>query len=122
MIAASDIPPIIAVMPDMPSSERASYYVDLQYTGTDYPAEPVETAFFSDLIPHIDATYRTIADRNGRLIGGYSMGGYGAIRYGWRIPTSSWARCLKSGSLYTAAARRFEHARIRCVRPGESAI
>jgi enterochelin esterase-like enzyme len=81
MIAEHEIPPIIAVMPDMPSSQRASYYVDSQYMGADNPAEAVETAFFSDLIPHIDATYRTVTARAGRLIGGYSMGGYGAIRY-----------------------------------------
>src|SRR5262245_13747908 len=54
MISEREIPPIIAVMPDMPSSQRASYYVDSQYTGENYPAEAVETAFFSDLIPHID--------------------------------------------------------------------
>lgn len=81
MIAAREIPPIIAIMPDMPSSQRASYYVDSQYTGSDYPAEAVETAFFSDLIPHVDAAYRTVTARAGRLVGGYSMGGYGAIRY-----------------------------------------
>jgi S-formylglutathione hydrolase FrmB len=81
MIAEHEIPPIIAVMPDMPSSQRAGYYVDSQYTGDDYRAEAVETAFFSDLIPHVDATYRTVIERAGRLVGGYSMGGYGAIRY-----------------------------------------
>jgi enterochelin esterase-like enzyme len=81
MIAEHEIPPIIAVMPDMPSSQRAGYYIDSQYTGDDYPAEAVETAFFSDLIPYVDATYRTVTQRAGRLVGGYSMGGYGAIRY-----------------------------------------
>src|SRR5688572_3846014 len=51
LIADGSIPPLIAVMPDMPSSERASYYVDSQYTGAHYPAEPVESAFIGDLIP-----------------------------------------------------------------------
>ena len=32
-----------------------------------------------DLVSHVDATYRTIADRSGRAIGGLSMGGYGAL-------------------------------------------
>ncbi|MEM9487655.1 MAG: alpha/beta hydrolase family protein [Myxococcota bacterium] len=32
-----------------------------------------------DLIPHIDATYRTIAQRSARGVGGLSMGGYGAL-------------------------------------------
>jgi S-formylglutathione hydrolase FrmB len=32
-----------------------------------------------DLIGHVDATYRTIADRRGRGISGLSMGGFGAL-------------------------------------------
>ena len=101
MIAAHDIPALIAVMPDMPSSERASYYVDSQYTGTDYPAEPVESAFFRDLIPHIDATYRTLTDRSGRLVGGYSMGGYGALRYALAYPDAFAGALVLSPAVYT---------------------
>ena len=100
MIANKDIPPIIAVMPDMPSSERASYYVDSQYTGKDYPAQSVETAFFSDLIPHIDATYRTLTNRESRLIGGYSMGGYGAIRYALAHPDKFMGALILSPAVY----------------------
>lgn len=44
---------------------------------------PVETMFIRDLIPHIDATYRTIAERRGRTLEGYSMGGYGVGRLGF---------------------------------------
>jgi S-formylglutathione hydrolase FrmB len=43
---------------------------------------PVETVIIGELVPHIDATYRTIASREGRLLDGYSMGGYGAARLG----------------------------------------
>lgn len=32
-----------------------------------------------DLVAHVDASYRTIADRSARGIGGLSMGGYGAL-------------------------------------------
>jgi enterochelin esterase-like enzyme len=81
LIASGEVTPVIAIMPDMPSSDRAGYYIDSEYTGTDFPAEPVETAFFADLIPHVDATYRTLAAREGRAVGGYSMGGAGAVRY-----------------------------------------
>ena len=45
---------------------------------------PIETVVITELIPHIDATYRTIASRNGRLIEGFSMGGYGAARLGFK--------------------------------------
>ena len=39
-----------------------------------------------DLIPHIDATYRTIATREGRAIEGMSMGGFGTFRLGFKYP------------------------------------
>ena len=86
LISNGDIPPMIAILPDMPSNDRASYYVDSAYTGMLYRAEAVETAFFKDLIPHVDSTYRTLANRESRIIGGYSMGGYGAIRYALAHP------------------------------------
>jgi len=35
--------------------------------------------FIQELIPYIDATYRTIPDREHRSITGYSMGGFGAM-------------------------------------------
>ncbi len=80
LTAAGDIPALIAVMPDAPWNQRASYYVDSAYTGPD-AGRSVETAFTTELIPHIDATYRTVPDRAGRAVAGYSMGGYGALRY-----------------------------------------
>jgi len=46
----------------------------------------VESMIIRDLIPHIDATHRTIAERHGRLIEGFSMGGYGAARLGFSHP------------------------------------
>lgn len=42
----------------------------------------METVIINELVPHIDATYRTIQSRHGRLIEGFSMGGYGAARLG----------------------------------------
>ena len=45
-----------------------------------------ETAFIDELIPHIDATYRTVADRTGRAVEGFSMGGFAALSHGLRRP------------------------------------
>ena len=39
-----------------------------------------------DVLNHVDATYRTIARRNARGIGGLSMGGYGAIAVAAHYP------------------------------------
>jgi poly(3-hydroxybutyrate) depolymerase len=47
---------------------------------------PLETLVIQELLPHIDATYRTVANRDGRLLDGYSMGGYGAARLGFKYP------------------------------------
>lgn len=43
---------------------------------------PVENVIIKDLIPHIEATYRTINRREARGIEGMSMGGYGALHLG----------------------------------------
>ena len=47
---------------------------------------PIESMIVKDLVPHIDATYRTIPTREGRLLDGFSMGGYGAARLGFAHP------------------------------------
>ncbi len=43
-----------------------------------------EDVFIKELIPHIDRTYRTIADRRGRAIEGFSQGGRGTCRIMFR--------------------------------------
>ena len=47
---------------------------------------PIEQVIIKDLIPHIDGTYRTIAQKEGRGIEGHSMGGYGALHLGLEYP------------------------------------
>lgn len=45
---------------------------------------PMETILTEELIPHIDDSYRTISDRSGRGIEGFSMGGYGSAYLGMK--------------------------------------
>lgn len=85
LITAGTLEPLVAVMPDAPWSDRGSWYVDSLYTGVS-PAgsgagRAVEGALTRDLVRHVDATFRTIDDRAARVIGGYSMGGSGALRF-----------------------------------------
>lgn len=47
---------------------------------------PIEQVIITDLIPHIDGHYRTIARTSGRGIEGHSMGGYGALHLGLKHP------------------------------------
>ena len=55
----------------------------------------------NDLIPHVDATYRTLSQREGRLVGGYSMGGYGALRYVLAYPQTFAGAIVLSPAVYT---------------------
>lgn len=49
-------------------------------------AAPVETVFVTELIPDVDRSFRTVATREGRVLEGFSMGGYGAARLGFSHP------------------------------------
>lgn len=46
--------------------------------------QPVERLLMFDLVQQVDATFRSIPSPAGRLIDGFSMGGYGAARLGLR--------------------------------------
>jgi enterochelin esterase-like enzyme len=48
--------------------------------------QPVESMVINDLIPYIDQNFRTIGSRKGRIVEGFSMGGYGAARFGFKYP------------------------------------
>lgn len=68
------IPPMLIVFPNgMP---------DRMWCDSKDEQVPVETVVVKELVPHIDATFRTIPSRQGRIIEGFSMGGYGAARLG----------------------------------------
>jgi putative tributyrin esterase len=45
-----------------------------------------ESGFVKDLVPFIDRSFNTRAERAGRCIGGLSMGGYGAIKLALQHP------------------------------------
>ena len=103
MIAEGQIPPVVAVLPDAPSSLRAGYYIDSRFTGVGALAagENIEQAFTTDLIRHVDARYRTQAERSGRVVAGYSMGGYGAMRYALAHPDLFSAAIVLSPAVYS---------------------
>ncbi len=102
LIGTGRIPPVIAIMPDATASRRAGYYVDSQFTGAGgLPAgEAVEAAFTKDLIAHVDATFPTRTNRNSRIVAGYSMGGYGAMRYALAHPALFGAAIVLSPAVY----------------------
>jgi len=77
-IEAGQVPPMLVVFVN---GLRMGMYVDWM-SGT----VPMETVIVRDLVGHVDATYRTVAAREGRLLDGFSMGGYGAARLGFKFP------------------------------------
>ena len=77
-IREGKIPPMLIVFPNGLSSSM--------WCDSKDGAVPMETVVVKELIPHIDATFRTIAKREGRIIEGFSMGGYGAARLGFKYP------------------------------------
>ena len=64
---------------------------------------PVETVTVKELIPHIDATYRTIAAREGRAVEGFSMGGSGAAKWGFKYPALFGTVSILAGALHDVA-------------------
>ena len=81
-----------------------SWYVD----SATVPADKYESYFLRELIPDVDARYRTIKDRRARGVAGLSMGGYGALKYGLKYPDYFAFAGSLSGAL-DPATRTDEH-------------
>jgi endo-1,4-beta-xylanase len=73
---------------------------------------PVETVIVKDLIPHIDSTYRTIATREGRIIEGFSMGGFGAAHLSFKYPEMFGAVSIIDGALVDLGTMQTRHAEL----------
>jgi enterochelin esterase-like enzyme len=100
LVAERRMRPTILVMPDAPWSDRAGWYVDSAYEGADARGWAVETALASDLVAHVDATYRTSARREHRVVGGFSMGGAGALRFALAHQSTFSAAIVLSPAVY----------------------
>lgn len=75
-IRAGKIPPLLVVFPNGMAS---SMWCDSQDGRV-----PMETVVIKELIPQVDTTCRTLTNRASRLLEGFSMGGYGAARLGFK--------------------------------------
>ena len=71
---------VIVVTADFTTPMGGSWFVNSPATGN------WEDFMVRELVPHIDASYRTLARPQSRGIAGDRMGGYGAIRFGMRYP------------------------------------
>jgi endo-1,4-beta-xylanase len=92
-IKAGEAPAMIAVLVN---GQSASWYCDSADGRV-----PVESVIINGLIPHVDATYRTIAQREARVIEGWSMGGFGAAHLGFKYPELFGTVSILMGALFT---------------------
>lgn len=75
-IRARKMPPVLVVFP---YSMATGMWCNSKDGKT-----PIETVVVKEVVPHVDADYRTIASPTARLVEGFSMGGYGAARLGFK--------------------------------------
>lgn len=71
---------VIVVAADFSTPAGSSWYVNSPATGN------WEDFMVGELVPYIDAHYRTLAGRDSRGVVGDGVGGYGAVRFGMRHP------------------------------------
>jgi enterochelin esterase-like enzyme len=96
VLAELELPPLVAVLPDAPWSERASWYVDSAAAD----GKAVERALVHDLVPAFDARFPALAARARRVIAGVSMGGAGALRIALAYPDLFGALISLSPAIY----------------------
>jgi len=106
LLARHTARPMILVMP----FGSTGSFTDKEWANGARPNEGWETFVSRDLVRAVDARYRTIRSADGRVLGGLSEGGYGALNIGIHHPTEF--RVLESWSGYERAddiAAIFEH-------------
>jgi S-formylglutathione hydrolase FrmB len=89
LIAAGKIPAQLIVVP-----------ADPKFWWADGAEEKALTAFIRDLVPYVDSHYRTLAQRDGRAIAGYSAGGFGTANIALQFPEMFAAAAPLSPAVY----------------------
>jgi S-formylglutathione hydrolase FrmB len=107
LLAAGAIRPMIVVMPDCITRFGGSQYINSAATGR------YEDHLTRELIPFIDATFRTRARRESRCVMGKSSGGYGASVLAMRHPDLFGLAVDHSGDKYFDLCHRADMP--RCV-------
>lgn len=91
-VASGELPPMIIVMPD----GGVAWYINDAAGKVRW-----EDMFVQELVPHIDATYRTRASREFRGVAGLSMGGWGTLVHLFRHPDLFAAGAAFSAAVWT---------------------
>ena len=83
--------PLIVILPN---GER-SFYTDAK----EKARAAFETYIVQDLVGFVDRTFRTVPTREGRVVAGLSMGGYGAVKFALKHPDKFCAAVSHSGAV-----------------------
>jgi S-formylglutathione hydrolase FrmB len=94
LIAGGRMGEAIVVAPDCFTRWGGAQYLDSPAVGL------YETHLLQEVLPAIDARWRTIVDRDARAIGGKSSGGFGALVLGMRHPDLFAAVASHAGDMY----------------------
>jgi enterochelin esterase family protein len=86
--------PVIAVLPDCFTIFGGAQYINSSALGR------YEDYLVEEIVPYVDATYRTLPACERRAITGKSSGGYGAIVQAMRHPELFGAVAVHSGDMY----------------------
>ncbi|MCA9146852.1 MAG: hypothetical protein KDB05_28935 [Planctomycetales bacterium] len=100
-IVSGKWPPMIMALPNGGTS---TFYKD-SYDGK----FPIESILITELIPHIDQEFRTIASGSGRCIEGFSMGGRGSLRLAMKYPEMFCSLFCQAGNV-PATLENFDNA------------
>jgi endo-1,4-beta-xylanase len=92
-VAAGRIEPVIIVFPD---GDSDSFWADSR-DGT----RRIETHLVREILPYVDASYRTRATRTQRAVQGFSMGGFGAAKLASKFPDLFSSSVIYDGALVT---------------------
>jgi enterochelin esterase family protein len=94
LISSGAMGPVIAVLPDCWTIFGGAQYLNSSALGQ------YEDYLIQELIPYVDANYRTLPSREHRAITGKSSGGYGAMVQSMRHPEVFSAVASHSGDIY----------------------
>jgi S-formylglutathione hydrolase FrmB len=94
LIASGEMAPVIGVFPDCFTIFGGAQYLNTSALGR------YEDYLVEEIVPFVDSSYRTLAERAHRAISGKSSGGYGAMVQSMRHPEVFGAMANHSGDIY----------------------
>ena len=106
-IQGGKMKPVIVVSPQ---ALPIGWYVNGNMNDPKVKTGPIEDILIKDLIPYVDAHYRTINSSSGRGIEGFSMGGCGALRLAFKHPHMFSAVSSVAGAVVNWEEEHMTHA------------